>query len=53
MEWVEGARLVNKEQLSEYGADPTKLVDTLVQCSLKQMLEVRRPYYPSIPLRSD
>jgi hypothetical protein len=42
LEWVEGARLVDKDYLQNYGADPTKLVDTLVQCSLKQMLEVRR-----------
>lgn len=43
IEWVEGARLVDKELLGQYQADPTKLVDTLVQCSLKQMLEVGRP----------
>ena len=46
LEWVEGARLVDKELLSEYKADPTKLVDTLVQCSLKQMLEVRQTSSP-------
>lgn len=41
LEWVEGARLVNREQIRQYNADPAKLVDTLVQCSLRQMLEVR------------
>lgn len=41
IEWVEGARLVDKALLTQYQADPSKLVDTLVQCSLKQMLEVR------------
>ena len=41
LEWVDGARLVNREQIRQYNADPAKLVDTLVQCSLRQMLEVR------------
>lgn len=41
LEWAEGARLVNREQIRQYDADPAKLVDTLVQCSLRQMLEVR------------
>lgn len=40
LEWVEGARLVNREQIRQYNADPARLVDTLVQCSLRQMLEV-------------
>lgn len=39
LEWVDGARLVNQDQLMAYRADPTKLVDRLVQCSLRQMLE--------------
>lgn len=42
LEWVEGARLVDKEALVNYKANPEKLVDTLVQCSLRQMLEVGR-----------
>jgi predicted unusual protein kinase regulating ubiquinone biosynthesis (AarF/ABC1/UbiB family) len=42
LEWVDGARLVNKEQIRQYDADPARLVDTLVQCSLRQMLEVRQ-----------
>jgi len=40
LEWVDGARLVNREQIRQYDADPARLVDTLVQCSLRQMLEV-------------
>lgn len=39
LEWVDGARLVDQRQLEAYRADPTKLVDRLVQCSLRQMLE--------------
>jgi len=39
MEWVDGCRLTDKESLTAMGLDSTKLVDTLVQCSLRQMLE--------------
>ena len=40
MEWVEGVRLVDSEGLRRYGlTEPALLVDTLVQCSLRQMLE--------------
>ncbi|CAB9527539.1 protein kinase UbiB [Seminavis robusta] len=39
MEWVDGFRLTDEETLSRYGLDPSKLVNTLVQCSLKQVLE--------------
>lgn len=38
MEWVEGFRLTDSEKLNEYGLDRKKLVDTLVQCSLRQIL---------------
>ena len=38
MEWVEGFRLTDSEKLKEYGLDSKKLVDTLVQCSLRQIL---------------
>jgi len=38
MEWVEGFRLTDSEKLDEYGLDGKKLVDTLVQCSLRQIL---------------
>ncbi|CAM9145939.1 unnamed protein product [Ascophyllum nodosum] len=39
MEWVEGARLTDRRALDAYGLEPSKLVDTMVQCSLRQMLE--------------
>ncbi|KAM3574399.1 hypothetical protein VYU27_003692 [Nannochloropsis oceanica] len=39
LEWVDGVRLVDQRQLQSYRADPTKLIDRLVQCSLRQMLE--------------
>ena len=39
MEWVDGCRLTDKESLTAMGLDSSKLVDTLVQCSLRQMLE--------------
>ena len=38
MEWVEGFRLTDSDKLTEYGLDSKKLVDTLVQCSLRQIL---------------
>jgi len=38
MEWVEGFRLTDSETLDKYGLDRKKLVDTLVQCSLRQIL---------------
>lgn len=39
MEWVDGVRLTDSESLAEYNLDRSKLVDTLVQCSLRQILE--------------
>ena len=42
MEWVTGTRLVDGEELVEKSGDadaPGRLVDALVQCSLRQMLE--------------
>ena len=38
MEWVEGFRLTDGDKLDEYGLDRKKLIDTLVQCSLRQIL---------------
>jgi predicted unusual protein kinase regulating ubiquinone biosynthesis (AarF/ABC1/UbiB family) len=38
MEWVEGFRLTDIDSLEKYGLDRKKLVDTLVQCSLRQIL---------------
>ena len=43
MEWIEGTRLVDGEALVNMTGDadaPARLVDTLVQCSLKQMLDL-------------
>lgn len=39
MEWVDGFRLTDSENLELYNLDREKLVDTLVQCSLRQILE--------------
>ena len=39
MEWVDGARLNDRASIAAMGLDSSKFVDTLVQCSLKQMLE--------------
>jgi len=38
MEWVDGFRLTDRGSLARYGLDNSKLVDTLVQCSLRQIL---------------
>jgi predicted unusual protein kinase regulating ubiquinone biosynthesis (AarF/ABC1/UbiB family) len=38
MEWVDGVRLTDKASLAEYNLDPSKLVDTLVQSSMRQIL---------------
>jgi aarF domain-containing kinase len=38
MEWVDGFRLTDTASLDKYGLDRKKLVDTLVQCSLRQIL---------------
>ena len=39
MEWVDGYRLTDSTSLAKYGLDRSKLIDTLVQCSLQQILE--------------
>jgi len=38
MEWVDGFRLTDHDALAKYGLEESKLVDTLVQCSLRQIL---------------
>jgi ABC1 atypical kinase-like domain len=38
MEWVDGFRLTDSASLAQYNLDESKLVDTLVQCSLRQIL---------------
>jgi aarF domain-containing kinase len=39
MEWVDGFRLTDSSSLDTFGLDSKKLIDTLVQCSLQQILE--------------
>jgi len=39
MEWVDGLKVVDRTKLLDKGINPSKIVDTLVQCSLRQMLE--------------
>ena len=39
MEWVDGCRLTDRAAIDSMGLDSTAFVDTLVQCSLRQMLE--------------
>jgi predicted unusual protein kinase regulating ubiquinone biosynthesis (AarF/ABC1/UbiB family) len=39
MEWVDGFRLTDTKSLARFDLEPSKLVNTLVQCSLKQVLE--------------
>jgi aarF domain-containing kinase len=38
MEWVDGFRLTDAANLQKYNLDESKLVDTLVECSLRQIL---------------
>jgi predicted unusual protein kinase regulating ubiquinone biosynthesis (AarF/ABC1/UbiB family) len=39
MEWVDGFRLSDKDAMSAAGLDASRFVDTLVKCSMKQMLD--------------
>lgn len=39
MEWVDGFRLTDGQTLDAYNLDRKKLLDTLIQCSLRQILE--------------
>jgi ABC1 atypical kinase-like domain len=38
MEWVDGVRLTDQDSMKRYNLDESKLVDSLVQCSLRQIL---------------
>ena len=38
MEWIDGVRLTDADGLAALGLAPSRLVDRLVQCSLRQML---------------
>ena len=39
MEWVDGCRLTDSASLAAYDLDRVQLVDSLVQCSLRQIME--------------
>ncbi|HEY9877681.1 MAG TPA: AarF/ABC1/UbiB kinase family protein [Leptolyngbyaceae cyanobacterium] len=39
MEWINGTKLTNIDQLNAQGIDATHLIDVGVQCSLRQLLE--------------
>ncbi|KAL1507029.1 hypothetical protein AB1Y20_007891 [Prymnesium parvum] len=39
MEWIDGVRLTDREALLRQGLDPSRLVDTLTQCTLRQILQ--------------
>ncbi|VEU42962.1 unnamed protein product [Pseudo-nitzschia multistriata] len=39
MEWVDGCRLTDSDRMQQFGLDKSKLVDTLVQSSIRQILE--------------
>jgi predicted unusual protein kinase regulating ubiquinone biosynthesis (AarF/ABC1/UbiB family) len=39
MEWVDGSRLTDSAYLDKYDLDRSKLIDTLVQSSIRQILE--------------
>ena len=39
MEWIEGTKLTNLEDVKKTGIDPDEMIDIGVQCSLEQLLE--------------
>ena len=39
MEWIDGTKLTNLEDVKQLGIDPNKMIDIGVQCSLEQLLE--------------
>ncbi len=39
MEWIEGTKLTNLDDVKKLGIDPDKMIDIGVQCSLEQLLE--------------
>jgi predicted unusual protein kinase regulating ubiquinone biosynthesis (AarF/ABC1/UbiB family) len=45
MEWVDGFRLTDDPNMNLYKLNKSKMVDTLVQCSLKQILENGTVYF--------
>lgn len=53
MEWVDGFRLTDSALLKQYNLDESKLVDTLVQCSLRQILGTSEMFLPSCRVATD
>ena len=39
MEWIEGTKLTNLDDVKKIGIDPDKMIEIGVQCSLEQLLE--------------
>ncbi len=39
MEWIEGTKLTNLEEVKNLGIDPDEMIEIGVQCSLEQLLE--------------
>ncbi len=39
MEWIEGTKLTNLDDVKKLGIDPDEMIDIGVQCSLEQLLE--------------
>ena len=39
MEWIEGTKLTNLDDVKKLGIDPDKMIEIGVQCSLEQLLE--------------
>ena len=39
MEWIEGTKLTNLDEVKKIGIDPDEMIDIGVQCSLEQLLE--------------
>lgn len=40
MEWVDGARLNDEVAIKSMGLESKQFIDTLVQCSMRQMLGI-------------
>ena len=39
MEWIDGTKLTNLEDVKKLGIDPDEMIEIGVQCSLEQLLE--------------
>lgn len=47
MEWIDGVRLTNRSALLQLGLEPSRLVDSLVQCTLRQACSHPRTRAPA------